>query len=232
MVSLSVNLKLGDFGLRCAQQSWRFYQGGNFWSGWTCFLSFFKNVVGLDIDYSKYVHYEKANIHGSWRFMHEKFCIISDRPSKLTVDEENRPHSYQGPYIEWRDGTALYAIHGVRVPMWIAETKAEEFTKDMILSEENADYRRCIVQKIGIEKTVELLGAEVIDTYESSVGGQYELLAIDYTGTGEKRPFLKMKNPSMDAWHIEGVSPGIKTVKDAICFRNGLKKFIEPEVLS
>ena len=163
--------------------------------------------------------------------MHSEFCIVSDRPSKLTIDSQNRPHSYQGPYMEWRDGSALYAIHGIRVPMWIAETPANEFTKQMILGEENADYRRCIIQKIGIERAIELLGAEVIDTYESPVGGKYELLSIDYDGRG-KRPYLKMKSKSIDAWHIEGCKPGTLTVKDAICFRNGLTKFEEPRALT
>ena len=115
--------------------------------------------------------------------------------------------------------------------MWIAETKREDFTKAMILEEQNADYRRCIIQKIGIEKTIELLGAEVIDTYESKVGGTYQLLSIDYDGRG-KRPYLKMKSQSIDAFHIEGVPTGTRTVKDAICFRNGLEKFEEPQLLT
>ena len=108
-----------------------------------------------------------------------------------------------------------------------------KFHKRNVLKEENADFRRCISQKIGIEKTIEMLGAEVIDTYDSAVGGRYELLMIDFDNRGAKRPYLKMQNPSVkELYHIEGVSPNCRTVKDAICFRNGLTKFIEPKVLS
>ena len=39
-------------------------------------------------------------------------------------------------------------------------------------------------------KTIQILGAEIVDTYESKVGGKYELLLVDYDGRG-KRPYLK-----------------------------------------
>ena len=231
MISLSFKLNLGSFGLDCARNAYKMLQGGNFWSGWVAFLSFFRHVVKLDIDYSKFDHYEKASIHGSYRFMHEEFCIVSDRPTRLEVDSQNRPHRFDGAYIEWSDGTGIYAIHGVHVPAWICETKREDFTKEMILSEVNVDSRRCIIQKIGIERTIELLGAEVVDTYVSKVGGEYQLLMVDYDGRG-KMPYLKMRSQSIDAWHIEGIHPTCDTVKKALMFRNQTKVFIEPEMMS
>ena len=233
MAKIAAALNVGELGLRCATNAYNVWQGGNQWSAWVGFLSFFRHVAKLKIDYSKWDHWENAAIHGGPRIMHTEFCMISDRPKTLLVDEQNRPHNFDGPFCEWRDGSSLYSIHGVRIPMWIAETKREEFTKAMILEETNADNRRCIIQKIGIEKTIKLLGAEIIDSYESKAGGLYELLAIDYDGRGEKRPYLKMINPSMiGVVHIEGCKPGTKTVKDALCYRNGLKKFIEPEVIT
>ena len=231
MINLSINLKIGKFGLDCAYESSKMWNGGNQWSAYPSFLSFFRHVAKLDIDYTKWDYYEKAAIHAGHRIMHEKFCIISDRPEILKIDEQNRPHSFDGPFCRWRDGSALYSIHGIRVPMWICETKKEDFTKEMIVNETNADNRRCIIQKIGIEKAIELLGADVIDSYESPIGGKYELLQIDYDGRG-KRCYLKMKSKSIDAYHIEGIKPGITTVKEAIAYRNGLDKFEEPEILT
>ena len=231
MINLSINLKIGKFGLDCAYESSKMWNGGNQWSAYPSFLSFFRYVAKLNIDYTKWDYYEKAAIHAGHRIMHEKFCIISDRPEILKIDEQNRPHSFDGPFCRWRDGSALYSIHGIRVPMWICETKKEDFTKEMIVNETNADNRRCIIQKIGIEKAIELLGADVIDSYESPIGGKYELLQIDYDGRG-KRCYLKMKSKSIDAYHIEGIKPGITTVKEAIAYRNGLDKFEEPEILT
>lgn len=233
MVNLSLRFNVGKFGILCAERAWSMWQGGNFWSGWTAFLTFFRYVAKLDIDYSKFEHWEKATIHGSVRFVHDEFCIVSDFPTQILQDDQHRGHCFDGPYIKWSDGTGIYQIHGINVPAWICETPRNEFTKEMILKEENVDYRRCIIQKIGITKAIEILGAEVVDTYDSQIGGRYELLMIDYDNRGTKRPYLKMSNPSLnDTFHVEGVEPNIKTAKAAIMYRNGLKTFIEPVSLS
>ena len=203
------------------------WQGGNQWSAWESFLTFFRHVAKLSIDYSKYDHWEKLAQHSGPRIMHPEFCMISDRPEILTVNAANQPHSFDGPFCKWRDGSAIYAINGVNVPAWICETKREDFTKEMILSEQNVDYRRCITEKLGIDRTIEILGAETVHTFEAEVGGKYELLTIDYDGRNQRRPYLKMRNPSIDTYHIEGVQGA--TVQEAICFRNGLLTYIEPE---
>ena len=78
---------------------------------------------------------------------------------------------------------------------------------------------------------MQVLDAKVIDTYDSSIGGKYELLTLD-VGDGRIRPYLKMLNPSINEACIEGVRPEIKTVKEAICYRNGLNEFEEPQQLS
>jgi hypothetical protein len=218
MKKLSAALGLGIFGLKCANNTYQMWNGGNQWSGWVSFLSFFKDVVKLGIDYTKYVHYENCAIHAGPRYMHEEFCIVSDRPKKLVVNELSQPHCVDGPFCEWRDGSALYALNGVRVPMWIVETKPEDFTKEMILGEENADYRREIVRKLGPLRTAEILQPRVADSFKG-----YELLMIDL-GDNRERPFLKMVNPSLGTVHIEGVGPDCKTVIDALGFRNGTRE--------
>ena len=124
-------------------------------------------------------------------------------------------------------------FNGVRLTGKEHYVYKQELTKEDILKEENVDVRRELIKKIGIDKTIEVLGAETVDIYDSPVGGRYELLMIDYTNTGVRRPYLRMQNPSLkDVVHIEGVASDCKTVKEAIMYRWGLKKFIEPKVLS
>ena len=76
--------------------------GGNFWSGWSAYLSFFRHVSQLPIDYSKWQHYEAAAIHAGPRFMHKRFCVVSDRPEFIHRDAQARPHRIDGPYIRWQ----------------------------------------------------------------------------------------------------------------------------------
>src|SRR3990167_5042032 len=86
----------------------------------------------------------------------------------------------------------------------------------MLFKEQNAEIRREIVRKIGMERIILKCGATVLDKK-----GDYELLAFDI-GDGRIRPYLKMKNPSIFTWHVEGVAPGIKTVDEALTWRKPL----------
>jgi hypothetical protein len=122
----------------------------------------------------------------------------------------------------WSDGSALYSLNGVRVPIWIIETPKEQFTKEMITKEPNADIRREIIRKIGKTRIIELLDYKIIDKM-----GSYELISFDI-GDGRQRPWLKMIGPSTGFTHIEGVPTEINTVKNAICFRNSLSKYEKP----
>jgi hypothetical protein len=142
-------------------------QGGNQWSGWESFLTFFRDVAQLPLDYSKYNFWEKGAIHGGPRIMHPEFCIISDRPEKLEIDDQNRPHCEDGPFCRWRDGSALYSWHGTRVPGWIIENP-EKITLETIAKEENAEVRRVMCERYGWEEYFKHLLAtgacELIDT--------------------------------------------------------------------
>jgi hypothetical protein len=90
-------------------------QGGNHWSGYVAYLSFFRYVVKLDIDYSKWDWYERAAVYGP-RFVHKHFCIVSELPTYIHQDENNQPHRADGPFCEWPSGRKLYYWHGTKLP--------------------------------------------------------------------------------------------------------------------
>ena len=218
--------KLNGFGLKCAKVAYRMRNGGNQWSGWTAFISFFRHIAKLNIDYSKWQHYETLAELSGPRYMHKKFCIVSDRPKTLLVNERNQPHCETGPFCEWIDGTKLFSLNGVRVPAWVVLTPKNKITKEQIIGEKNADIRREIIRKIGNERLAELLDYKVIDKFED-----YELITFNI-GDGRERPFLKMINPSIKTTHVEGVHPECNTVKDAIKFRNSLSEYQKPKELA
>lgn len=226
MVQISKSLGLAEFGIRCAQSAWHMWQGGNQWSAWVGFLSFFRHVAKLSIDYSKWDHYEKLAELSGPRIMHEKFCMISDRPRVLKVNARNQPHCDTGPFCQWSDGAAIYALNGVRVPAWLVETPADQIDPKSILTETNAQVRSEIVKKVGIQRILTALGSETIDTWND-----YELILLNMQD-GRHRPYLKMKNPSVNLVHVEGVPPEIKTVKQALAWRNGLEVFTAPQILT
>jgi len=134
-------------------------------------------------------------------------------------------HSTEGPAVAWPEGEhQYYFLNGVNVPREIVETPARELDPRTLLHESNAEVRREIVRKVGIERVCEALDAKCLDR-----SGNYELLLLDLQD-GRTRPFLKMKNPSVGVYHIEGVPPECRTVAEALAWRN--QSDVPPSILT
>ena len=109
------------------------------------------------------------------------FRSISDRPEVLLVDDQNRPHCDTGPFCRWRDGTALYAVHGTRVPAWIIEQPGR-LTVASIDAETNAEVRRVMVERYGYGRYLVDSGARVTHECVDEVGVPMRLLRRDQKG--------------------------------------------------
>jgi hypothetical protein len=189
MVNLSNKLGVGKFGLECALKCYNhMYQGGNHWSGWSAFLTFFRYVARLPLDYSKFDAFEKLSEHSGPRIMHEKFCMISDRPMVLLNDDQNRPHCETGPFCKWRDGSALYAWHGAYIPEWWIKDK-KSLTPGIALTWKNVEQRRAACEIIGWHNVLEhsSLNPKVIDEDLPHIG---TLIQVDLPDAPEQW-FLK-----------------------------------------
>ena len=111
---------------------------------------------------------------------------------------------YKPDEDEWRE---------IFLPKWLADKGMENVEVKDLLRTRNTEVRREIIRIFGIERVCEELGATTIDRQDG-----YELILLDLKD-GRRRPFLKMRNPSVDAWHIEGVHPCLKTMQDALNYR-------------
>lgn len=133
------------------------------WSGWPSYLSAFRDVLGLVLpEHDKYKAWEACAIEGGFRIVHEEFCIVSDRPEVLTVDERNRPHNATGPSHKWRDGWSLYHYHGVVVPPDVIEDRAS-ITIKRIRDETNAEVRRVMIELYGYDRYCADAGLTLVD---------------------------------------------------------------------
>lgn len=180
------------------------------------YIDFLSEILGLKEAIEKLFSWYKIGQPVQWLFAYAKTCFVSLRPSKMYW-QNRRLHNDGGPAILYRDGAAFYALHGVKVSRDIAETPAVELDARLIYKEKNAEVRREIVRKIGLERLCLNLNARCLDKQ-----GDYELLLLK-TGAKRSRPYLKMINPSTGNYHIEGVTPGITTVQEALAWRNGTK---------
>lgn len=202
------------------------------WSAWDSFLSFFRHVAKLDLPiYEKYQHWENAAIHGGFRWVHEDFCIVSDRPSVLKVDESNRPHCDDGPSHLWRDGFSIFHWHGYRIPddhQWIITDKSR-ITAEAIMSEPNAELRRIMCEITAFEPIRSI--AKVVAEDRDGNGHPRRLMVAGIGG--EEIRIVEVHNGSLEPdgsrrAFLLGAMPGA-TPHDAIAASFGIspKHYVE-----
>ena len=81
-------------------------------------------------------------------------------------------------------------------------------------SEAVLKVRRELIRKIGIDIFIQKMGAKSIHKQDN-----YELLSIDLDNQITNCRYLKMKNPSIQTWHVEGVHRKCNTVQEALNWR-------------
>jgi hypothetical protein len=149
-------------------------------------------------------------------FINNKLILV-EKPT-LSLDSREFLHNETGPAITFpKLGSGIYCLNNVRVTKDVVLKPADQLKADLITKTRNAEVRRELVRKIGIERVLSELGATTLD---KSQDGIYELVTLDL-GDGRSRPYLKMLNPSIGTWHIEGVEPRTTTVAAALRYRNG-----------
>lgn len=150
-----------------------------------------------------------------WWFPYEGIVLASDRPRVLELDEGGRLHSAKGPALEYRDGHALHAWHGVRVPARVI-TRPRSLTVLDIEREGNAEIRRVMIERYGLTRYVADCGAEVVDSVpmDHPVVGLRgaRLLVKKLDGDREPIVYLEMVNSTADAdgtykRYIERIDP-------------------------
>ncbi len=163
-----------------------------------------------------------------WWWCYENYVVISERPTIVTMDSNERIHNDTGPCIAFADGWKVWAWHGVRVPEWIIE-QPEKLTTDLILKESNAEIRRCMIEKFGIPRLLKEANAKVLDSkiQRHVVGGEEkmnELLAVDIHGDPDgKLVALRVVCPSTFREYWLRVPPNQKTVQEALAWTFDMK---------
>jgi hypothetical protein len=149
-----------------------------------------RDIIGLKLpEHDKFESWERAAINGGFRVMHEDFCMVSDFPEFIKVDEQNRPHCETGPSHRWRDGWSLYHWHGVAIPSGWIEDRAS-LSPQIALTWENIEQRRCACEILGWSAILAALNAKTIDKdCDPEIG---ELVEVNIPDIGKER-FLRVQ---------------------------------------
>ena len=113
-------------------------------------------------------------------------------------------HCENGSAIKWADGYELHYWKGTCVPKrWIESP--ETITKEEILSEKNAEKRRCLRDIIGADKYFDLMGGvNIIDEDKDENGFMMQLFETKKNDEiiNKKIQFLQVVCPSTERKYI------------------------------
>lgn len=136
-------------------------------------------------------------------------------PLHLRFDNENRLHAEGEPAIEFTDGYSLYSYHGVTLPEEYGKIHPQQCQSQWLLTEENAELRRVLIQGIGYARICQELQAIELDIWQ-----EYTLLKIDADVDEEPIYLLKMTCPSTGFIHALRVPPNMNSAREAIGWVN------------
>lgn len=170
-------LSVGGPKVKAFARNWNIaYQGGAMWPAFKASLRGYREVLGLDLP-----AFEKGQIwvdcmEGGMRVLHEDFCVVTDHPEFIKIDDERRAHCEDGPSHRWRDGWSLYHWHGVAIPEeWMTTPGA--LAPEVALEQRDTDLRSAACEILGWAAILQGLSAKTIDEHSDPMIGK--LVSVD-----------------------------------------------------
>ena len=180
---------------------------------WLAFYNFFLEVVGVQDCNKLQGLFDIAQSCGWW-IPHEEYIIFQDRPNLIRFDDQKRLHNPIGPALSYRDGDAIYAWHGTRIPPeWI---NPGTLTASEALSVRNQDERLAACEILGWENILKELDAVELDRHPNpQVGILVEVVFPDPVG---KQRFVRVCETADGKGRMFalGVRPDCKTALEGV----------------
>jgi hypothetical protein len=182
---------------------------------WLGFYDFFRKYL----DIPKIDGLIQLSQNCGWWWSFENAVILTERPSFISRDDENRLHCENRMALEYPDGWGLYVWHGVRVSENIITSPNSIEPKD-ITTEQNQEIRRVMLERYGIDRFLASEAVEVLGT--DNYGQLLECKAID----DDLKPsrFIKVKDGSSDRQYFLRVPPGTKSAHEGAAWTFNMKK--------
>ena len=209
------------------------YLDGKFNASYFSFYDYMNACLGI-----KYSNLKKFNIYKDLSqfeliYPFKNICFISENFIEINRNENKQLHADKKPALKYKDGFCLWRLNGVKVSKELVLMDAKDIDPNIIFKEKNVEIRREIIRKVGIENIFKKIKHEIIEQNEV-----YELLKIPL-GENIEGMYLKMKNPSIDAIHIEGVPLECDSIEKALAWRNyewevgqEFKGYTKPRILT
>jgi len=171
---------------------------------------------------------ESLALSSGWTWWHDDVCAISDRIGSISRDSRFRLHNENGPASAYPDGWSIYAVHGIVVQRRIIESP-ETITAKEIQDENNAEIRRIMLDKFGIPRYIQEVGALELSRdnwgilYRINVQGDEPIVMVKYQNStpneyGERKEYFHRVHPELRPIFFVG--------------EDGVKKLGEPQPMT
>jgi hypothetical protein len=147
------------------------------------FYDFFQHECGIK-ECSKLKGLMDMARASGWWAPYRNAAIFQDRPCELHFDNSERLHNAAGPAILYRDGFAVYAWHGTRIPATWINTPGF-LTPSIALAIDNIEQRRAACEILGWARILDELNCTVLDKNDNPEIGT--LLEVDLPDAGKER---------------------------------------------
>lgn len=163
------------------------------------------------------VEWQTVWLAGLWRVKIGHYAVMCLLRPNGRFDANGRPHAEDGPALWWRRGSAHWFWHGVEVPSWVVTTP-DKITLKTVTNERNAEVRRVMLERVGIERLAERDGKLVAT---DAAGTLYRLEGA--SGLGDAILMMQVRNstPEPDGSYKHywlRVPPTIGTPQEAVAW--------------
>jgi hypothetical protein len=177
---------------------------------------------------------------GGWLSPYRYVAFVSDRPERIVLDDNPFPnrrlHCTDGPALLYRDGYAVYAVHGVRVSRRVID---RQYGAADITAEANVEVRRVMLELYGESRYLRDSGArlrsedEYGKLWEAPLGDDEPLVMVEVSNSTPNRPPLSWieritaKDRALDGerkTYFLRVPPAMTTPRQAIAWTFGIDK--------
>lgn len=165
-------------------------------------------------------YFQLANF-GSWWWPFQDVCVMTERPSRLSVDADGLLHNSIGCALKYRDGWETFAWHGTFVPDRFLQFAIKRDVTE-IFYEPNVEIRRMMLEMYGLEAFIKDSGARKVQEdrtgalYRQTFGDNHEDIVIVHVINSTPEP-----DGSYNHYFLR-VPPTTKTAREGVAWTFGM----------
>lgn len=189
-----------------------------------CIAEHLKEVIGLNKELFLIDGLLEVTKHCGWILPLNNICFVCPKPQIMEYRTNRQGniewHAEARPVLYYCEDFQIWAYNGVILDNKKYHCHPNRWQPEWLLKEENAEIRRILIQVLGSDRILSELKADLIDTFESSKQGKYELYRIPDKIDIVKYMILKMTCPSTGLTHAHRVPPNIRSARAAVSWIN------------